>query len=168
MSTPQALVVMGVSGAGKTTVGQAFAARLGWPFLEGDDFHPPANLAKMAEGQPLDDADRAPWLARLNQLLQDQLAEGINLVVACSALKAEYRAQLRAGIESRVRFVYLKGDYALIHQRMQGRPGHFMRPDMLQSQFEALEVPDEAVVVDVAESVDQIVEELMVRLALIQ
>ncbi len=164
MSAPQALVVMGVSGAGKTTLGQSLAERLGWPFFEGDDFHPPANLAKMAEGQPLDDADRAPWLARLNQLLQDQLSEDTSLVLACSALKAEYRAQLRAGVESQVRFIYLKGDYALIHQRMQGRVGHFMSPEMLESQFSALEVPDDALVVDVVQPVPGIVASLIARL----
>jgi gluconokinase len=157
MSAPQALVIMGVSGAGKTTVGQALAERLAWPFFEGDEFHSPANLAKMAEGQPLDDADRAPWLARLNQLLHDQLAAGASLVLACSALRAEYRAQLRAGIESQVRFVYLKGDYQLIHQRMQGRPGHFMGPEMLESQFEALEAPQDAFTIEADQPLETLI-----------
>jgi gluconokinase len=167
MSAPQALIVMGVSGAGKTTVGQALAERLGWPFFEGDDFHPSANVAKMAEGLPLDDADRAPWLARLNQLLHEQLAAGASLVLACSALKADYRTQLSAGVEDAVRFVFLKGDYQLIHQRMQGRPGHFMGPEMLESQFRALEVPQDAVVADVAQPLEEIVEGLIARIALI-
>jgi len=168
MSAPQALIIMGVSGAGKTTVGQALAERLDWPFFEGDDFHPPANVAKMAEGQPLEDADRAPWLARLNQLLQDQLAAGASLVLACSALKAEYRAQLSAGVEGAVRFVFLKGDYELIQKRMQGRRDHFMHPDMLASQFRSLEVPQDAVVVDVAQLLEEIVEGLIAHLALIE
>jgi gluconokinase len=166
MSAAQALIVMGVSGAGKTTVGQALAERLDWPFFEGDDFHPPANLAKMADGLPLSGADRAPWLARLNQLLQDQLAAGASLVLACSALKAEYRAQLSAGVDAPVRFIFLKGDYELIHERMQRRSGHYMRPELLRSQFEALEEPRDALTVQADQAHDILVNRIIEHFSL--
>jgi gluconokinase len=153
-------VMMGVSGCGKTTVGQALAAQLDCPFYDGDDFHPPENVAKMSRGVPLNDDDRAPWLARLAALIEGHLERGETAVLACSALKKRYRDQLR--VSDRVRFIYLAGSFDLIWGRMQARPGHYMKADMLHSQFDVLEPPDanEAVLIpidqDVAASVAQI------------
>jgi gluconokinase len=138
------ILVMGVSGSGKSTLGAALAADLGWPFLEGDRFHPPENIAKMAAGIPLYDADRAPWLARLRAEIESQLRaqNGGGTVLACSALKASYRRQLRGGIEARVPLVYLKGDPSGLEDRLRGRSGHYMKVDMLDSQLEVLEEPE--------------------------
>ena len=144
------LVIMGVSGSGKSTVGQSLAAALGWPFYDGDDFHPPANVEKMANGIALTDADRADWLAALARLIRDLSGDGRSGVLACSALKQSYRETLGQNI-SNVQFIYLKGDYDLILKRLQARKGHYMRPELLKSQFEALEEPGQALVVDVAQ-----------------
>jgi gluconokinase len=151
-------VVMGVSGSGKTTVGKALAQKLDCPFYDGDDFHPPENVAKMANGIPLNDADRRPWLARLHDLIAEHEARGETAVLACSALKKQYRDQLRMGNET-TRFIFLHGSFDTIWQRMQTRPDHYMKADMLQSQFDALEAPDhnEALRVDITNSVAQIV-----------
>jgi len=153
-------VIMGLSGCGKTTVGQALAERLGCPFHDGDDFHPPENVAKMARGVPLDDADRTPWLAILRRLITDCLASGQSAVLACSALKQNYRDRLGAGNPA-VTFVYLSGSFDLIARRMQGRPGHYMKARMLRSQFEALEEPDDAIVIDIDQEVDAIVSQIL-------
>jgi gluconokinase len=155
-------VVMGVSGSGKSTVGRALVQRLDCPFYDGDDFHPEANVAKMSQGIPLDDDDREPWLARLADLIQAHLARGETAVIACSALKEKYRQQLRRA-ESNVVFVYLKGSFDLIWGRMQQREGHFMKAEMLQSQFATLEEPDpaQAIVVDIDQDVPAIVEEII-------
>ena len=143
------VVMMGVSGSGKTTMGKALAEKLHCPFYDGDDYHPAANVAKMAAGTPLTDADRAGWLARLAELIRSDLAQGASGVIACSALKESYRAVLRVDARQ-VKFVYLKGSYELIQTRMQSRSGHYMKPDMLQSQFETLEEPAHALTVDIA------------------
>ena len=147
---------MGVAGCGKTTIGQALADYLNCPFYDGDDFHSPENVAKMASGKPLDDADRAPWLASLAELIRQHLDRGETAVLGCSALKKRYRDQLR--VDDRVRFIYLDGEFDLIWQRMQGRQDHYMKPEMLHSQFESLELPgeDEAIVVPIDRSVDDI------------
>jgi carbohydrate kinase (thermoresistant glucokinase family) len=154
--TPLVYVVMGVAGCGKTTVGQALARHLGCPFYDGDDFHSPANVAKMASGIPLDDADREPWLASLAELIRDHLGKGESAVVACSALKRRYRDQLR--VNQRVRFIFLDGDFDLIWQRMQARQDHYMKPEMLRSQFEALELPEgeEAIRIPIDRSLDEV------------
>lgn len=143
------IIVMGVSGSGKSTVGAALAARRGWCFVDGDDLHPPANVAKMAAGEPLTDADRTPWLARIAEALQD--CRDIPLVIACSALKRRYRDRLRQA-DSGVRFVFLYGSTTLLAQRLSGRAGHFMPTSLLQSQLDALEAPgpDEADVLPLA------------------
>jgi gluconokinase len=156
------VVLMGVSGCGKSTVGERLAERLGCPFYDGDDFHPPENVAKMASGRPLDDDDRAPWLDRLNELIHDHLAKGRSAVVACSALKRAYRDRLRAR-NAGLRFVFLQGDFDLIWARMKARPGHYMKAGMLQSQFDALEAPGdgEAFAVSVDQDADRIVERIM-------
>lgn len=155
-------IVMGVSGCGKTTVGRALAQALACPFYDGDDYHPAENIAKMANGIPLNDDDRRPWLARLHTLVAVHEANGETAVLACSALKKTYRDQLR-GRSHNVQFIYLNGDFATIWQRMQARTDHYMKAEMLQSQFDTLEVPDstEALHIDIAQSSGQIVTEIL-------
>ena len=131
------LIVFGVSGVGKTTVGKRLAQGLGWRFYEADDFHPRANIEKMHRAVPLTDEDRWPWLDRLLELIKRSVESGENTVLACSALKRAYRQRLRASEE--VRFVFLRGDYALIAKQLRQRRGHFMNPELLQSQFADLE-----------------------------
>jgi gluconokinase len=149
------VVLMGVCGSGKTVVGHALAADLGWPFFDGDDFQPPANVAKMASGTPLEDADRWPWLDRLAAEMGAVNDRGGNAVLACSALKQAYRERLgRAGD---VRFVHLKGDYDTIAARLATRSHRYMPPTLLASQFATLEEPVDAIVVDVRASIrDQV------------
>jgi gluconokinase len=153
-------IVMGVSGCGKSSVGQALAQSLGWDFYDADDFHPPANVAKMASGTPLDDSDRAPWLASLNELISSSLKADKPGVLACSALKERYRQQLMDGNDG-VQIVYLKGSYDLIWSRMEKRTDHYMKPHMLKSQFEALEEPTNALTIDISMSLDDIVQEIL-------
>jgi gluconokinase len=164
---PTVLVVMGVAGSGKTTVGIALAAALGWGFVDADDHHPAANVAKMARGEPLDDADRRPWLDELHGIIADALARGSGLVMACSALKADYRARLAgAGAGGRVRFVHLAGPPELFRERLAKRTGHFMKPAMLDSQIAALEPPGgEALAVDAGRPVAAIVEQIRTAFA---
>ncbi|MFN2298325.1 MAG: gluconokinase [Anaerolineales bacterium] len=138
------LIVMGVSGCGKTSVGRELAARLGWDFFDADDYHPPENVAKMTSGVPLDDSDREPWLEELNGMLRRTLSAGRHPVLACSALKERYRDVLLRG-NGGVRIVYLKGSFDLIFGRMQKRPGHYFKAGMLRSQFDALEEPEDAI-----------------------
>ena len=142
---------MGVSGCGKTAVGQALAADLGWPFFDGDDFHPETNVAKMAAGTPLTDADRWPWLDRLASEMAAVNERGANAVFACSALKQAYRD--RFGRAGDVRFVHLKGEAATIAARMAARSHRYMPPSLLASQFATLEEPEEAIVVDVRDAI---------------
>jgi len=149
---PTVVLLMGVAGAGKTTVGRALAAHLGWDFQDADDLHPAANVAKMAAGRPLDDEDRAPWLAAVADWVAAELAAHRCGVIACSALKRAYRQRI-AGDRPGVRLVLLDGDRALIAARMATRPGHFMPPALLDSQFAAFERPgpdETALVVDAA------------------
>lgn len=153
-------IVMGVSGCGKSSVGQTLASRLGWSFYDADDFHPPENVAKMASGTPLDDSDRAPWLATLHDLIFSSLKEDKPGVLACSSLKERYRQQLLDGNEG-VQIVYLKGSYDLIWSRMSARKDHYMKPHMLKSQFEALEEPTNALTMDISMSIDDIVQEIL-------
>jgi gluconokinase len=145
------VLLMGVSGSGKSTVGRALAAELDWPFLDADTLHPQANVAKMASGIPLTDADRWPWFDRIVAEMRRYAAAGKNVVVACSALKQAYRDRLANG--GPVRFVYLKGEAETIAPRLAGRTGHFMPPTLLASQFATLEEPDDAIVVDIAQPV---------------
>lgn len=153
------IIVMGVAGAGKSTIGERLARTLGWAFEEGDNYHPAENIAKMTRGQPLTDQDRELWLARLAARVHALAAEGGAAVVTCSALKRAYRRRLR--VDATVRFVYLKGDYDLIHRRLQRRHGHYMEADMLASQFADLEEPCEALSVDVSEPPAKLVERIM-------
>lgn len=144
------VVLMGVSGSGKTTIGRELAALLGWAFVEGDDFHPDANVEKMAAGNPLNDDDRRPWLRALGDRVAGACDRGEQVVLACSALKQDHRDQLEQGCPERVRFVYLTASEELIRRRLEAREGHFMDPALIHSQFEALEPPADAVRVDVS------------------
>ncbi len=154
-------VVMGVSGCGKSTVGKALAIHLNCPFYDADDFHPPENLAKMGRGVPLDDMDRAPWLASLAELIRKHLEKGETAVLACSALKKRYRDQLR--VSRQVQFIYLEGNFDIIWQRMQARQNHYMKAEMLHSQFKALEPPDEdeAIAAPIDQTVDDILTQIL-------
>ena len=157
-------IVMGVSGSGKTAVGERLAERLGWRFLDADEFHPEANVEKMSRGEPLDDSDRAPWLTRLREIIGGHLEDDAPLILACSALKERYRERLR--VDRRVGFIYLEGDFELIRKRMNAREDHFMKTDMLKSQFEALEEPDpgDALRVDISQPLEEIVASIEAKL----
>jgi gluconokinase len=153
------ILLMGVAGSGKTTVGRRLAAELGWSFRDADDFHPPANTAKMSAGIPLTDDDRAPWLAAIRAHIDACLAHGENAVVTCSALKESYRRIVVAD-PARVKLVYLNGDFALLRGRLAQRQGHFMKENMLKSQFEALEPPRDALALDTAKPPERLVAEI--------
>ena len=145
------VIVMGVCGCGKTTVGRALAKELGYEFLDADDFHPAANVAKMAQGVALADDDRWPWLDAIVAAMREQAARGSGAVIACSALKEAYRDRLRRGVGAvdEIRIVYLEGDAATIASRLASRSGHYMPASLLDSQFAALEEPRDAIVVDI-------------------
>ena len=157
------VIVMGVSGSGKTTVGRLLAYDLGWPFHDADDFHPPANIEKMHAGVPLSDADRAPWLDALHQLMADIARDGGNAVLACSALKRAYRERMSAAVPD-VRFVYLRGDASLLRLRLARRSGHFMPVKLLQSQLDTLEEPAGAMVFDIDAAPEAIAAQIKERL----
>ena len=161
------VVVMGVSGCGKTVVGAALAEALGWPFLDGDDFHPPANVAKMASGTPLVDADRWPWLDRLSGEMGAILARGGNAIVACSALKQAYRDRIAACAKTRddVRFVHLKGDIETIAARLAARHHRYMPSTLLASQFATLEEPSDAIVIDIGGTIAEEVANIRAELS---
>jgi len=152
------VIIMGVAGSGKSTIGLRLAGELGWAFCEGDELHPPENVAKMARGEPLTDDDRGPWLAQVRARIAGALAAGRDLVVTCSALKAAYRRLLADG-DPRVRFVYLQISPALVQERLALRQGHFIKATMAQSQFAALEppAPSEALILDAGAPVDELV-----------
>jgi gluconokinase len=153
------ILIMGVSGSGKTTIGEMLAQKIQWQFKDGDDFHPQTNIDKMRRGEALTDEDRRPWLELLRQEIDRAFQANVNLILACSALKSTYRQILDDGTD-RIKFVYLKGSIELIQQRLKKRQGHFMNPDLLKSQFKDLEEPDHAIAIDIsqspAESVNQI------------
>ncbi len=150
------ILLMGVSGSGKTTIGEGLADSLGWPFFDADSFHPPANVEKMRQGIPLTDADRLPWLDAIRAKMDGLIARGESAVITASALKQRYRDRL--GVDRpEVRLVYLKGDYEQIRQRMEDRQDHFMPPDLLRSQFETLEEPIGALALDITPPPERIV-----------
>ncbi len=157
------VIVMGVSGAGKTTVGRALATALGWEFHDGDELHSEASKLKMHRGVALDDADRAPWLSAIRKLILSMLSEGRDGVLACSALKQSYRDEIVVDPNA-VKVVYLKGSKEVIAERLRNRGGHFMNPDLLQSQFDTLEEPGDAIVVDVSMAPEAIVNAIRARL----
>lgn len=167
------LLIMGVSGSGKTTVGALLAGRLQWPYAEADDFHPPANLRKMRAGEPLTDEDRMPWLHAIGAWIDEQIAAGRPAVVSCSALKRSYRDVLRGPGSGRdpaqLRLIYLEGDRELIARRMAARHGHFFPATLLDSQFRDLEPPEpdeHAIVVPIARTPADIADEILTRLGL--
>ncbi len=153
------LVIMGVSGSGKTTIGQLLSAELICSFIDGDDFHPPVNIKKMSSGEALTDEDRWPWLEILTDKIQEYIQQEQSMVLACSALKKSYREILCVEREL-VQFIYLKGNYATIVRRMQSRENHFMTKSLLQSQFATLEEPEDAIVVDISPSPSEILKSI--------
>ena len=159
------VIVMGVSGSGKTTVGRLLARQTGWRFIEGDDYHPPENKAKMAAAIPLDDEDRQPWLEKLAKVIDRHLQMERSAVLSCSALKQRYREQLIRE-PSQVSLVFLQGSYELIMERLKQRASHFMGPELLQSQFDDLQQPDEALTVTIDQPPESIVARIMTRLNL--
>jgi gluconokinase len=162
-----AVVVMGVSGAGKSTVGKLIAARLDCPFRDADSFHPPANIEKMSRGEPLTDDDRWPWLKAIADWIETHRRAGTIGVVTCSALKRVYRDVVTANQAADVRLVYLKGDFALIEARLKARKGHFMPPALLRSQFEALEEPradERAITVSIAATPEEVATRVIAEL----
>ena len=161
------VIIFGVSGAGKTTIGKLLAEELGWRFFEADDFHPRANIDKMQRGIPLTDEDRWPWLERLRELISRCVAASENAVLACSALKRKYREHLRVSPD--VKLVFLHGDYALIEKQLHNRRGHFMDPALLRSQFADLEEPqrDERVLtIELGRTPQELVKEIKTKLHL--
>jgi gluconokinase len=160
------IILMGVSGSGKTFIGKRLAAELDWSFYEGDDYHSQQNIEKMSQGIALTDADRAPWLEALHELIGELLRQGEAAVLSCSALKRAYREQLVGGHDD-VRIVYLRGSYALIRQRLEARQGHYMKAALLASQFQALEEPkpsEDVLAVDVSQQPQTIVETIKCKL----
>lgn len=159
-----AWIVMGVAGCGKSTIAEALAEKTGGDFLDADTFHPPENVAKMAAAIPLTDEDRWPWLDRLNRELWERSATGRPVFLACSALRQVYRERLADGVPG-FQVVYLRGSKELIRQRMQARQNHFMRPELLDSQFATLEEPTNAIVVSVEKQVPEIVNEVLAHVS---
>jgi gluconokinase len=153
-----AVVLMGVSGSGKTTVGRILARHLGWEFLDADDFHSQANVEKMRRGEPLTDADREPWLRALAASLREHLDGGESAVLACSALRAAYRDALH--VDDRVRFAFLRAEKPLLETRLAGRSGHYFAPGLLQSQLETLEPPEEALLLDAARPPEHLAQDI--------
>jgi len=148
-------IIMGVSGTGKTTIGKLLSQIHGFPFFDGDDYHPKENIEKMSSGEPLNDNDRKDWLQSLNTLAYNQLESGA--IIACSALKEKYRSILSQGIENQLVFIYLKGTFEQVKNRLESRKGHFMSSALLQSQFDTLEEPEDAIEVSIELSPEKII-----------
>ena len=161
MNEAKILYVMGVSGSGKSTIGKLLAEELDIPFFDGDDYHPEANIQKMSEGKPLNDEDRQGWLERLNELAKENTTNGA--VIVCSALKKKYRRLLESGLNN-ARFVFLNGSFELISKRLKNRDGHFMPTDLLKSQFDTLEEPENAINVSIDQTPKAIVSDIVEKL----
>ena len=157
------VILMGVSGVGKTTIGQILSDKLGWPLFDADEFHSAASIEKMRSGIALEDADRWPWLDRMNAMIRQKEARGESVLLACSALKQVYRDRLANGT-AEVRWVYLKGRFELIRQRLEARKGHYMKAGLLESQFAALEEPRDALSFGIEGSPDSIADAILRRL----
>ncbi|MDY6902057.1 MAG: gluconokinase [Cyanobacteriota bacterium] len=157
------ILVMGVSGSGKTTVGEKLAESLGYKFADADDFHPQENIDKMRNGLALSDKDRLPWLQTMQDVIKQHLSENTNIVITCSALKESYRQMLLINHES-VKLVYLKGSFELIHKRLKERLNHFMSEKLLKSQFDVLEEPLEAITVDISQPLEVIVKKILEKI----
>jgi gluconokinase len=161
------VIIFGVSGAGKTTIGKLLAAQLGWQFYEADDFHPRSNIEKMRRGRPLTDEDRWPWLERLREQLTRSVAAKENAVLACSALKRAYRERLH--VSDDVKFVFLCGDYVVVEKQLRRRRAHFMNPELLRSQFTDLEEPgadEDVLTIELGRTPEELVEEIKTNLRL--
>jgi len=161
---PKAIIVMGVSGSGKTTIGELLSEKTGIPFYDGDDFHPEENIKKMKAGHPLNDDDRLGWLEKINEFCIEQIEANTSCIIACSALKGSYRKILRKDIEKSTEFIYLLGDFKLIEERLAGRVSHFMPIALLKSQFETLQPPKHAITVNIADTPEEIVTEILEQL----
>lgn len=159
------VILMGVSGCGKTTIGQILSEKLGWPLFDADEFHSAASIEKMRAGIALEDADRWPWLDRMNAMLRERDARGESALLACSALKQAYRDRLAKGT-AQIRWIYLKGGFELIRKRLEARKGHYMKAGLLESQFAALEEPEDALNVDIDDSPNAIADSILRRLDL--
>jgi gluconokinase len=160
---PRAVILMGVAGSGKSTVGANLAKRLAWAFLDADDFHPVANVEKMSNGIPLNDEDRMPWLRRLHDELEHRLGSGASIVLGCSALKESYRQIMQKGL-SRIDFVFLDVDQVTLTERLGTRQAHFFPKGLLESQFAALERPQNALIVDANRSIEEVIEQIVAAL----
>lgn len=163
---PTIYIFMGVSAFGKTTMAQKLAAYCDIPYIEADDFHPESNKQKMANGIPLTDSDRFPWLHRLHAAIKKQLTSQVSATLACSALKEEYRTILMEDISDAVQLIYLKGSFEVLQERIQNRNHDYMPASLLESQFEALEEPKEAITIDVSKSVEANFKELLAKLSI--
>jgi gluconokinase len=159
------IILMGVSGAGKTAVGKRLAERQSWPFVDGDDLHPAENVRKMAAGVPLTDQDRLPWLSRVREVIADHAETGSSAIIACSALKRSYRRLLLEG-QPDAKLVYLRGEAELLRHRLTERQGHFFDPDLLSSQLETLEEPANAIVVDIDADLETVTDRVATALGL--
>src|SRR5271165_4660557 len=159
-TTSRAVILMGVAGSGKSTVGANLGKRMDWTFLDADDFHPVANVEKMSKGIPLNDEDRMPWLARLHDELEHRLGSGASVVLGCSALKESYRKILEEGL-SQIDFVFLDVDQLTLRERLEKRKAHFFPKELLESQFAALERPADAIVVDARLQFQDVVEQIV-------
>ncbi len=157
------VVLMGVSGVGKTTVGRILSGKLGWPLFDADEFHSALSIEKMRNGIPLEDADRWPWLDRMNAMLREREGRGESVLLACSALKQVYRDRLSKGTAD-LRWIYLKGAFELIRERLEARKGHYMKAGLLESQFAALEEPGDALNIDVDDTPHAIADSILRRL----
>ena len=151
---------MGVSGSGKTTIGKKLAESLGYKFADADDFHPQENIEKMRNGIALSDKDRLPWLQKMQDVIKQRLSENTDIVITCSALKASYRQMLLVNHES-VKLVYLKGSFELIQKRLKERLNHFMSEKLLESQFDILEEPSDAIIVDISQPLEVVVQNIV-------